>query len=1028
MWDVLFETYNCDGFLPTINVAGNVAPYTTGLLISGGLVGGQSPCCQIIGDETTPENVTFNASTATFTFIGCDLRIAGMKLISTNGVLVSATGPMTLRHRNMWYADSTEETFVTYYYPAIIAEGPTRVTGRKRAWTHCTQGGMLNFDDQTVNLGSKLGTFAISIASPAVVTWVAHGQVDGTLFSGKTNGALPTGIQSGKAYFVKVVDADHFQLALTPGGTSIITTGAQSGTHTGIFDPPRGDNYSIGVNRAQVGLQRTAITGWFVAGNINGVQFNTTIAVHFLGILNVSSATGLEGLFPFGMTAMNVERGGFLTYDDPIEDITYIRADAYGNSADGYGNNVERAFNSAPAALAHMARRSPDPGYAPPVLQVVGNYAGSIVLIDLPGVALAYLRGNIVDPSLCSVIAIQNRAVSTKWVIEGFTPDALGSECLNLLPNSKTSIGLLILNRSTAASGQLTVGQDAYLETHNTLSVIGNAGSLLNNVGGIVRLTHQITFVGAIDYSVACASVSNNSENTLTFPVVGSATGPRYAITKGAGILRGADTLPGSTPGTCDKTGWHDMGPSGSAPGIFITPQQFGAEGDGVTDDTASINAAISYLNGIGGGILFFPSGTYLLDGPNTGAGGIALLSNVSLLGSGRGATVIRSADNSGVPCIVGTSITNFSIEDLTADGNRANQTVLTHAISIPNTSNGLLSNLHVMNSGAYGIAAQVGTMTDLKFEKLLLEGIGADGFDFKNHNDNNSGLFFNDIDILSFGQNSLLTQQAGIDIRGVAVLSNIFVRALETTNVGIRFRQGEVDPMGNGYGGHRSSLSNFYVDGTSSTSSVGVFIAARDVGVSNGYVENCSQGVIVDTGDRDAISNVRAFTCDEGFLINGSVDPSITGCSAKDSVGAGITVEGGSGCRIIGNSLLDNGTYGVRINGGTSAVVMGNYFDGNTTSAITNAGTLTKIAYNTGYVTENSGSFSGSTNGSGDASVTHGLSATPKHILATPTGTTYAHLQISVKTSTLFAVRVLDAAGAPIASTAVTFDWRAWT
>lgn len=49
--------------------------------------------------------------------------------------------------------------------------------------------------------------------------------------------------------------------------------------------------------------------------------------------------------------------------------------------------------------------------------------------------------------------------------------------------------------------------------------------------------------------------------------------------------------------------------------GAVFNVRTYGATGDGVTNDTAAINAALSAITTAGGGVLFFPPGTYLTDG-----------------------------------------------------------------------------------------------------------------------------------------------------------------------------------------------------------------------------------------------------------------------------------------------------------------------------------------------------------------------------------------------------------------------------
>jgi parallel beta-helix repeat protein len=83
-----------------------------------------------------------------------------------------------------------------------------------------------------------------------------------------------------------------------------------------------------------------------------------------------------------------------------------------------------------------------------------------------------------------------------------------------------------------------------------------------------------------------------------------------------------------------------------------ITPQQFGAKGDGITDDTAAIQAALDYVASLGGGTVFVPDGIYLVKPQlnlymwRTGSsnranyGCLHISDNCSLVGSGHKAII----------------------------------------------------------------------------------------------------------------------------------------------------------------------------------------------------------------------------------------------------------------------------------------------------------------------------------------------------------------------------------------------------
>ena len=107
------------------------------------------------------------------------------------------------------------------------------------------------------NAASPAVTATITIAEPAVVT-VAATPPSGTPVVFTTTGALPTGLVANTTYFVKYINATTFNVAATTNGTSITTTGSQSGTHTATFTgvpiiAASGDGTNVSVNIASKG-------------------------------------------------------------------------------------------------------------------------------------------------------------------------------------------------------------------------------------------------------------------------------------------------------------------------------------------------------------------------------------------------------------------------------------------------------------------------------------------------------------------------------------------------------------------------------------------------------------------------------------------------------------------------------------------------------------------------------------------------------------------------------------------------------
>jgi microcystin-dependent protein len=139
--------------------------------------------------------------------------------------------------------------------------------------------GWLECDGTAVNRSTYAALFAalvrsstvtITIATPGVVSWTAHGLRAGDPVKFSTTGALPTGITGGTTYYVIAtgLTADSFRFATSAGGSAINTTGSQSGTHTAVNAPYGDGNGSTTFNLPN-------FQGEFRRGNDNGRGVDT---------------------------------------------------------------------------------------------------------------------------------------------------------------------------------------------------------------------------------------------------------------------------------------------------------------------------------------------------------------------------------------------------------------------------------------------------------------------------------------------------------------------------------------------------------------------------------------------------------------------------------------------------------------------------------------------------------------------------------------------------------------------------------
>jgi hypothetical protein len=440
----------------------------------------------------------------------------------------------------------------------------------------------------------------------------------------------------------------------------------------------------------------------------------------------------------------------------------------------------------------------------------------------------------------------------------------------------------------------------------------------------------------------------------------------------------------------------------------FYNVKDFGARGDGATDDSGSINKAILDANADGGGIVFFPSGTYMV-GNTSGSICLDLLSNVYLMGSGAPSTKIKMLASQNSHVIQGTHVSNCQISDMEVDANGSTGSpsqVGVHAIHFyssngSHTDNIKIFRVKVSNSRKYGMGFQAAAGSGGSFRKIWIDSCwikdsGGDGIDFKNESTSvanaNRDIFISNVAIDNFGTGSDHGSSAGIDIRGSASLTNIQVFQSGTSIVApscIRFQiasnaSGALEDArecslssfyckadsnqarGLVLGGSRCSVSSGAIDVTG-TSAMGINVDASAVAADIDGRQNTVSNVVIngngtalngitlsDDADRNVFSNCNIFSFSRGIFSSGGIHNIIQSCKIQNSGTHGIWLFGdgsGSGSSnpsktvVKNNTILDSTNNGIVITAdAVDTILTGNTYQGNS-KPIDNSSPTTRMS-----------------------------------------------------------------------------------
>ena len=178
----------------------------------------------------------------------------------------------------------------------------------------------------------------------------------------------------------------------------------------------------------------------------------------------------------------------------------------------------------------------------------------------------------------------------------------------------------------------ITVYYDEALTIPASQPLITSAGYIYRNG------TPTQIYVDAVDFSI---TVSDN-KNLLV-----------YSFPSGTGLGVGAASIEYDPPFTGAVTSGYTVADKLEQ---YVSVKDFGAVGDGVTDDTAAIQAAIDALTPNGGQLLI-PAGTYRLNSTLTYANPASTdMNGISFMGDGRDSTILKSyIANGPILSVIGT-------------------------------------------------------------------------------------------------------------------------------------------------------------------------------------------------------------------------------------------------------------------------------------------------------------------------------------------------------------------------------------